>query len=124
MKSARVLSVAISTALVLMFSSVAPLAQPKGEHVTVSGEVVEMWCYLEAGDRGAAKKACATACAKAGNPIALVDDQGQLFVLAGLKSHQPAQELLLDKMSERITVSGTLVKNPHAQMIYIEAVVR
>jgi hypothetical protein len=122
MKSARVLSVAISTVLVLMFSTVAPMAQPKGERVTVSGEVVEMWCYLEAGDRGAAKKACATACAKAGNPIALVDDQGQLFVLAGLKSHQPAQELLLDKMSERVTVSGTLVKNPDAQMIYIETV--
>jgi hypothetical protein len=122
MKSARVLSVAISTVLVLIFCTVAPMAQPKGERVTVSGEVVEMWCYLEAGDRGAAKKACATACAKAGNPIALVDDQGQLFVLAGLKSHQPAQELLLDKMSERVTVSGTLVKNPDAQMIYIETV--
>ena len=122
MKTPRVLSVAISTALVLIFSTVAPMAQPKGERVTVSGEVVEMWCYLEAGDRGAAKKACATACAKAGNPIALVDDKGQLFVLAGLKSHQPAQELLLDKMSERVTVFGTLVKNPNAQMIYIESV--
>jgi hypothetical protein len=99
-----------------------PSAQPKGERVTVTGEVVEMWCYLEAGDRGAAKKACATACAKAGNPIALVDDTGQLFVLAGLKSHQPAQELLLGKMSERVTVTGTLVKNPNAQMIYIDTV--
>ena len=53
-------SIAIST-------SVAS-AQPKGEHVTVTGEVVEMWCYLEAGDRGPAKKACATSCAKAGKP--------------------------------------------------------
>jgi hypothetical protein len=122
MKSPRVLSFAISTALVLIFSTVAPMAQPKGERVTVTGEVVEMWCYLEAGDRGAAKKSCATACAKAGNTIALVDDPGELYLLAGLKSHQPAQELLIDKMSERVTVSGTLVKNPKAQMIYIESV--
>jgi len=43
-------------------------------------------------------------------------------LLAGLKSHQPAQELLLDKMSERVTVTGTLVKNARAQMIYIETV--
>ena len=122
MTSPKLLSVAISTVLVTIFTTAVPLAQPKGERVTVTGEVVEMWCFLEAGDRGAAKKACATACAKAGNPIALVDDKGRLFVLAGLKSHQPAQELLLDKMSERVTVTGTLVKNPNAQMIYIDTV--
>ena len=122
MKTPRVLSVLFSIVLAGIFSTAVPMAQPKGERVTVTGEVVEMWCYLEAGDRGAAKKACATACAKAGNPIALVDDKGQLFVLAGLKSHQPAQELLLGKMSERVTLTGTLVKNPNAQMLYIESV--
>jgi hypothetical protein len=115
-------SVVLTVALVGVFTIAAPFAQPKGERRTVTGEVVEMWCYLEAGDRGAAKKACATACAKAGNPIALVDDKGELYLLAGLKSHQPAQELLLDKMSERVTVTGTLVKNARAQMIYIETV--
>jgi len=122
MKSLTLFSALLSTVLAGIFTTAVLTAQPKGERVTVTGEVVEMWCYLEAGDRGAAKKACATACAKAGNPIALVDDKGQLFVLAGLKSHQPAQELLLDKMSERVTVTGTLVKNPNAQMIYIDTV--
>ena len=47
---------------------------------------------------------------------------GDLYVLAGLKSHQPAHELLLDKMSERVTVTGTLVKGKTAQMLYIDAV--
>ena len=122
MKTTTFLAAMISTVLAGMATNAAVMAQPKGERITVTGEVVEMWCYLEAGDRGAAKKACATACAKAGNPIALVDDQGRLFVLAGLKSHQPAMELLLDKMSERVTLTGTLVKNPNAQMIYIESV--
>ena len=108
---------------VLAITAVAVIsAQPKGERVTATGEVVEMWCYLEAGDRGPAKKDCASACAKAGNPIALVDDKGRLYVLAGLKSHQPAQELLLNKMSQRVTVTGTLVKNPDVQMIYVDAV--
>ena len=52
----------------------------------------------------------------------LVDDKGELYLLAGLKSHQPAQELLIDKMSERVTVTGTLVKHAKAQMLYIETV--
>jgi hypothetical protein len=113
---------ALLVTLVTLVGMSAVNAQPKGERVTVTGEVVEMWCYLEAGDRGAAKKACATACAKAGNPIAIVDAAGNLYVAAGLKSHQPAQELLLDKMSERVTVTGTLVKNSGVQMIYIDSV--
>jgi len=39
-------------------------AQPKGERATIKGEVVDLWCYLEGGDRGPAKKDCATACAR------------------------------------------------------------
>lgn len=122
MTQPQLVSLVFTTVLTAVFATAAPMAQPKGERLTVSGEVVEMWCYLEAGDRGAAKKACATACAKAGNPIALVDDKGELYLLAGLKSHQPAQELLLDKMSERVTVTGTLVKTATAQMLYIDTV--
>src|SRR5262245_14066094 len=108
--------------LLVLLGVVTLLAQPKGQRITATGEVVELWCYLEAGDRGPAKKDCATACAKAGNPIALVDDKGQVLVLAGLKSHQPAQDLLVNKMSERVTVTGTLVKNPSVQMLYIESI--
>jgi hypothetical protein len=97
-------------------------AQPKGERATIKGEVVDLWCYLEGGDRGAAKKACATACAKAGNPIGLVDAKGNLYVTAGLKDHEPGRTLLLDKMSQEVTVTGTVVKNGGVQMIYVDSV--
>src|SRR5262245_1885387 len=99
-----------------------PGAQPKGERTTVKGEVVDMWCYLEGGDRGAAKKACATACAKAGNPIGILGSNGALYVAAGLKDHQPAQALLVNRMSGEVTVTGTIVRNGGVQMIYIDTV--
>ena len=67
-------------------------------------------------------KACATACAKAGNPIGLLDAKGNLYVTAGLEEHQPARTLLLDKMGEDVTVRGTLVKKGGVQMIYIDSV--
>ena len=56
----------LGSAIVLSVSLIA-LAQPKGPTVTVKGEAVDLWCYMEGGDRGPAKKECATACAKAGN---------------------------------------------------------
>jgi hypothetical protein len=98
------------------------IAQPKGARATVRGEVVDLWCYLEGGDRGPAKKDCATACAKAGNPIGILDDKGNLYVAAGLKDHQPAQPILLDRMSDHVTVTGTVVKQAGVQMIYIDSV--
>jgi len=96
------------------------LAQPKGERTTVRGEVVDLWCYLEGGDRGPAKKQCATACAKAGNPIGILDSAGNLYVAAGLTDHQPAQALLLNRMSDEVTATGTIVRKGGVQMIYVD----
>src|SRR6266481_2391597 len=98
------------------------LAQPKGPTVTVKGEAVDLWCYLEGGDRGPAKKQCATACAKAGNPIGILDSAGNLYVAAGLKDHQPAQTMLLNRMSDEVTATGTVVKKGGVQMIYVDTV--
>jgi hypothetical protein len=78
--------------------------------------------YLEGSDRGPAKKACATACAKAGNPIGVLDAKGNLYVAAGLKDHQPARSVLLDKMSQEVTVTGTIVKKGGVQMIKVDSV--
>ncbi len=98
------------------------VAQPKGRKVTIKGEAVDLWCYLEGGDRGPAKKECATACAKAGNPIGILDAKGNLYVAAGLQDHQPAKDLLSGKMSENVTVSGVLVRKGGVPMIYVESV--
>lgn len=109
---------AIAAAVALNPSGMA--GQPKGEKVTLTGELVDMWCFMEAGDRGPAKKACATTCAKAGNPIALLDAKGTLYLTAGLESHQPARDLLIEKMNEQVTLTGTLVKKNGVQMLYVD----
>ena len=57
-----------------------------------------------------------------GNPIGVLDAKGNLYVAAALHDHQPAQSLLLNKMSGQVTVTGTLVKQSGVQMTYIESV--
>jgi hypothetical protein len=96
------------------------LAQPKGPTVTVKGEAVDLWCYMEGGDRGPAKKDCATACA--GNPIGIVDAKGTVYLTAGLEDHQPARDLLINKMDEQVTVTGTLVTKGGAKMLFVKSV--
>ena len=111
----------LAAALVLSTALIG-LAEPKGPTVTVKGEAVDMWCYMEGGDHGATHKACATACAKAGNPIGIVDAKGDIYLTAGLQDHQPARDLLLNKMSEEVTVTGTLVTKGGTRMLFVKSV--
>src|SRR5213594_4515819 len=113
----RMLFITMLVFTALIVAVLAAFGQPKGEKVTVKGEVVDLWCYLEGGDHGAAHKKCAIACAKAGNPIGLVTEKGEVYVMMGIKDYQPGREVLIDKMAETVTVEGTLVKKGGVQVI-------
>src|SRR3989454_12395050 len=118
----RILCV-ISVAVVALVLTVRTAnAQPKGEEVTVKGEVIDLWCYLEGGDHGADHKQCAVECAKAGNPIGLLTEKGDIYVMMGIKDHQPGREVLIDKMADTVTVEGTLVKKGGVQVVYVSSV--
>ena len=67
-------------------------------------------------------RSCATSCAKAGNPIGILDAKGDLYVAAGLADHQAAQALLVDKLSTDVTVTGTVVRKGGVQMLYVDSV--
>src|SRR5665213_376998 len=107
-------------ALGLVVSSV--FAQPKGDTVKVKGEVVDLWCYLEGGDHGAEHKECGVHCAKAGNPIGLLTEKGEIYVMMGIQDHQPGRDVLIDKMAEMVTIEGTVVKKGGVQVIYVSSV--
>jgi hypothetical protein len=118
----RIIYAVIAFSALFFLGSMLAHAEPKGDAVTLKGEVVDLWCYLEGGDHGAEHKQCAVECAKAGNPIGLVTDKGDVYVMMGMKDHQPGRELLIDKMAETVTVEGTLVKKGGVQVVYVSSV--
>ena len=114
-----VISLLAGACVLLGFGSSAAYAEPQGETVRVKGEVVDLWCYLEGGDHGADHKDCAIACAKAGNPIGLLTEKSEIYVMMGLQDHQPGRDLLMDKMAATVTITGTLEKKGGEQVIYV-----
>lgn len=112
----------LATSVLLTLGGIFAFAQPKGDTVTLKGEVVDLWCYLEGGDHGAQHKKCSIECAKAGNPIGLLTEKGDLYVLMGIKDHQPGKEVLIDKMADTVTIEGTLVKKGGIQVVYVSSV--
>jgi len=90
--------------------------------VTVKGEVVDLWCYMDHKGHGQKHKSCAVTCAEAGNPIGIAESSGHLYIAMGGKKHQPGREVLIDHMAETVTVKGKLVKDGGLEAIYITSV--
>ena len=109
-------------AVLCAFAARLAVAEPKGEEVSIKGEVIDLWCYFEGGDHGAAHKDCAVMCAKAGNPIGILNAAGNVFVAMGIKDHQPGRDVLIEKMADTVIVTGTLVKKGGIQVIYVKSV--
>ena len=79
------------------------------EEKTLTGEPVDIACYLE-GRAGEGHAACAKACAEKGNPIGLVvDEDGKkvLYLAMGSTEHSAA-DMLKDHMGKQVKATGTV----------------
>ncbi|HTL97865.1 MAG TPA: hypothetical protein VL181_03570 [Holophagaceae bacterium] len=99
----------------------------KGHAVTLTGEVVDLSCYLQLGKKGDAHKACGAKCVAAGEPAGLLTKQGKVYMLMA-EQHHPRRDgqvslakEMSDQMGQTITVSGMLVKNAGIPTVFIEA---
>ncbi len=109
-------------AVLLALSVSLAVSKPKGEEKTVKGEVVDLWCYLNDGSHGEGHKGCGMTCAKAGNPIGILDAKGNVYVALGSDAHKPNLDALISKMAETVTVTGRVVTKGGMQVLYVASV--
>ncbi len=90
---------------------------------TVSGEVVDLACYLHNPSmKGQGHRKCAETCAKKGMPMGILTDDGKVFLL--LEDHdspKPYAEAL-SKPAQTITVEGDKVTQGGLTGIVVEDV--
>src|SRR6266496_6065675 len=55
-------------------------AATAGNEMTITGSVVDLNCHTTNGASGAAHKACASACAKAGVPLGILGTDGTIYL--------------------------------------------
>jgi hypothetical protein len=108
--------------LATLLIGTAGFAQQNKQTKTIKGEVVDLWCYMDHAARGQKHKACAVACAKMGNPIGIVDAEGNVYVAVGSELHQPDRERLIEKMAQQVTVTGTVISRGGLKMIYVKTI--
>ncbi|HWP67435.1 MAG TPA: hypothetical protein VNO26_16175 [Candidatus Limnocylindria bacterium] len=91
---------------------------------TVSGEVVDLSCYLHhpATSRGATHRKCAETCAKKGLPMGLLTDDGSVVLLLEDHANPKAYATAIGKAADTITVEGTKVTQGGLTGVVVEAV--
>ena len=91
-------------------------AEAKAAEATqeITGEVVDLMCYLDHGAKGQKHRGCASICIKKSGPVGLLSGE-QLYLLVG--DHQPLNEELSSKAAETLKFKGKVVERNGIKML-------
>jgi len=93
------------------------------ETVTVKGELIDTYCYSTMGAKGASHKACATTCVKKGIPAGLLEDgTNKVYVLLPNKDASGLPPAVIEKMAEKVTITGKVYSQGGSQFLTIESI--
>ncbi len=95
---------AIAAVAALAVFPISTHAGEDGKEVTVTGEVLDMACYIDHGATGADHADCARKCIGMGLPVGIKADNGETYLLIG--EHKPINEELAPLAATTITVKG------------------
>ena len=82
-------------------------AAKSGSEISVTGEVLDMACYLDHGAHGEKHADCAKMCISSGLPVGIKSADGTVYLLIG--EHKPANAELAEYAAKTITVKGKYV---------------
>jgi hypothetical protein len=82
---------------------------------SVTGEVVDLMCYIDHEAKGDKHAGCAEKCIKSGGPVGLLTKDDQLYLVIG--DHQPMNEELAPYAAKTVTLKGKVVERNGVKMI-------
>ncbi|WP_237394672.1 hypothetical protein [Methylacidimicrobium sp. AP8] len=92
--------------MLLLCAGITGLRAAEKQEVTVKGELVDLYCYLDHGAAGDKHSSCARKCINLGLPVGLKGEDGKLYMLLG--DHKPLKTSEIPKTAT-VTVKGKLV---------------
>ena len=93
-----------------------------GKSMTVTGEVLDLACYMAHEGKGEKHKSCAQACIKGGAPIGVLTADGQVYLLVEDHSAKQPYETLKTKAAEQAKVTGTLQERGGLRALVVASV--
>ncbi len=94
----------------------------QNKSMTVTGEVVDMACYMAKDAHGAGHKDCAAVCIKGGSPMGVLTSEGKVYLLVENHDKQDAYSNAKKHAGEQVTVTGTLSEKSGVQGLIVSEV--
>jgi hypothetical protein len=88
---------------------------------SVTGEVVDLMCYIDHNATGDKHSACGNKCIKSGGPVGIVEN-GKAYLVVG--EHKPINDELADSCGKTITVKGKIAERGGIAMLENAEVVK
>jgi len=93
-----------------------------GAEKTVTGEIVDMMCYIDHNAVGADHgQSCGAKCIKNGGPVGIVEN-GKAYLVVG--EHKPMNNELADSCGKTITLKGKFVERGGVAMLENSEIVK
>ena len=93
------------------------------ETVKIKGEIIDTYCYGLMGAKGESHRQCAIDCVKAGIPAGLLEDgTNKVYVLLPNKDKTGLPKEVIDKMAQKVTVTGKVYAKGGSQFLTIESI--
>jgi len=103
--------------------ALSPILIIAAEPVTVTGELIDTYCYSLMGAKGASHRDCAIECAKKGIPVGILEEgTNKVFVLLPNKDKTAYPKAVFDKMAQKVTVTGKMATVGGSQFLTIESI--
>ncbi|MDP6565203.1 MAG: hypothetical protein QF578_10275 [Alphaproteobacteria bacterium] len=119
----RVVMAVLALAWTAAFAQAALAETPK--RVTVSGEIVDTWCYISEimYGEGTAHHQCAVWCAVGGIPVSIKDANGDVFIILRIEDRDPVDNPRVVKIqSHQVTAHGDLYERDGVRYLVVTQV--
>ncbi|HEX3818380.1 MAG TPA: hypothetical protein VHW03_08825 [Chthoniobacterales bacterium] len=90
-----------------------PTSNSQGQK-EVTGEIVDMMCYVDHGAKGAKHAQCAETCIKSGGPVGILSEGKAILVIG---EHKPINDELAPLAGKTVTLKGKMVENGGVTML-------
>ncbi len=97
-------------------------AKEAPKNVTLTGEIVDMGCYLSDGAKGADHKGCASMCISNGMPMGLLTSDGKLYLLTLNHDNADPYNAAKKLASQQVTITGPVVERDGVKSVTVTEV--
>ncbi|MEO8603884.1 MAG: hypothetical protein ABI629_15015 [bacterium] len=106
-----------------LFLVVGTVAVARAETETVTGEIVDTFCYSAMGAKGASHRQCAIDCAKKGIPLALLENgTNKIYVLLPNKDKTALPDEVTKKIAEQVSITGNVHATGESNFLTVESI--